>query len=65
MAMLLARITSTADDLHFTEGNLRRQRAILRDAATALRLGESPAVVVSRLKAGKVWAVGTVEAQAS
>ena len=61
-AALLARITQTTDDLRFTEANLHRQRLILRDAATSLRLGESPQVVVSRLKAAKVWAIGTVPA---
>lgn len=64
-AALLARITQTAEDLHFTEGHLRRQRAILREQATALRLGEAPAVVAARLTAARVWPVGTVEARVS
>ena len=55
---LLARLTQTAEDLSHTEGMLRRQRIILREQATALRLGEAPAVVVSRLKAAKAWAAG-------
>jgi hypothetical protein len=62
---LLARITGTAEDLYFTEAHLRRQRTILREQATALRLGESPAVVVARLKAARCWTLGSVEAQAS
>jgi hypothetical protein len=62
VATLLARITQTAEDLHFTESHLRRQRTILREEATALRLGASPAIVVARLRAAKVWSVGAVEA---
>jgi hypothetical protein len=65
VAALLARITRSAEDLHWTEAHLRRQRTILREQATALRLGESPAVVVARLKEAKVWTLGAVEAQAS
>jgi hypothetical protein len=65
VAALLARITQTAEDLHFTESHLRRQRAILREQATALRLGEAPAVVAARLAAARVWSVGTVEARVS
>lgn len=65
VAALLARITSAAEDLYFTESHLRRQRAILREQATALRLGVAPAVVAARLAAARVWALGTVEAQAS
>jgi hypothetical protein len=65
VAALLASITRSAEDLHWTEAHLRRQRAILREQATALRLGESPAVVIAWLKTAKVWAVvNTVEAQA-
>ncbi len=61
----LARITSATEDLYFTESHLRRQRAILREQATALRLGVAPAVVAARLAAARVWAIGTVEARAS
>jgi hypothetical protein len=65
VAALLARLTRSAEDLHWTEAHLRRQRAILREQATALRLGESPAVVIARLKAAKCWTLGSVEAHAS
>lgn len=65
VAALLARITRSAEDLHWTEAHLRRQRTILRGQATALRLGVSPAVVVARLKEAKCWTLGAVEAQAS
>ena len=64
VAALLAQITRAAEDLHWTESHLRRQRTILREEATALRLGESPAVVIARLRAAKVWSVA-VEAEAS
>jgi hypothetical protein len=62
VAALLASITRSAEDLHWTEAHLRRQRTLLREQATALRLGESPAVVVARLKAAKCWTLGAVEA---
>jgi hypothetical protein len=65
VAALLARITRSAEDLHWTEAHLRRQRTILREQATALRLGVAPAVVVARLKEAKCWTLGAVEAQAS
>lgn len=58
VAALLARITRSAEDLHWTESHLRRQRTILREQATALRLGVAPAVVVARLRAEKVWSLG-------
>ena len=64
-AALLARITSATEDLYFTEAHLRRQRAVLREQATALRLGVPPAVVAARLTAARVWALGSVESQAS
>jgi hypothetical protein len=65
VAALLAQITKATEDLHFTESHLRRQRTILREQATALRLGVAPAVVAARLRAAKVWAVSPVLAGAS
>jgi hypothetical protein len=65
VAALLARITRSAEDLHWTEAHLRRQRTILREQATALRLGVAPAVVMAELDAAKVWAVGGFELRVS
>jgi hypothetical protein len=62
---LLARITRSAEDLRWTEAHLRRQRTILREQATALRLGVAPAVVVARLKEAKCRTLGAVEARVS
>lgn len=56
----LARITRTVEDLHSTESELRRQRTILRDAATALRTGERLPVVLARIQAERVWAPGSL-----
>jgi hypothetical protein len=64
-AAVLARITTAIDALHFTESKLRTQRAVLRDAALAIRTGEAPAIVVARLRHAKAWAPGDLSTELS
>jgi hypothetical protein len=61
---LLARITTQIENCSRVEHRLARRRAVLRDAATMLRLGRQSAVALASIQEQAPDAVITVQQEA-